>query len=139
VKEPVRHYEKEEAMNVYLVRSAQTKHLHGIVWGTLDQIWDVVDEVTEPEDFEFAKLGPGGMFSEAGLAPRFINEADSPDVTALPNGVLLPPHLNPAELTFGALTDPDRLRWRRFDDTLGKHGLVSRICAAVDAQKGGEE
>ncbi|WP_176086283.1 hypothetical protein [Martelella sp. HB161492] len=125
-------------MSVYLVRSSTTKHLHGIVWGNLDQIWDVVDEAIEPEDFEFAKLGPGGMFSAKGIAPRVIDETDSPEAPALPNGGYLPPHLAPSELTFDALVYPDGLRWRRFDDTLGKHGLVSRICAAVDARKGGE-
>ncbi|AJY46985.1 hypothetical protein [Martelella endophytica] len=125
-------------MSNYLVRSIETKHLHGIVWGNLDDIWDVVDEVAEPSDFEFAKLGPGGMFSEAGIAARISDDTDSSDSTPLPNGGYLPPDLDPSEVTFYALTEPDRLRWRRFDDTLGKHGLVTRIFAAVDAKNDGD-
>ncbi|AJY46512.1 hypothetical protein [Martelella endophytica] len=125
-------------MNVYLVRSADTKQLHGIVWGNLDQIWDVVDEVAEPSDFEFAKLSPGGLFSEVGIEPRVSDDTHSPDEPALPNGGYLPPDLDPSEVTFYALTEPDCLRWRRFDDTLAKHGLVSRIFAAVDGQNGGD-
>ncbi|MEO1987415.1 MAG: hypothetical protein ABGX47_12340 [Martelella sp.] len=40
----------------YLAWSAQTRHLRGVVWGNLNQIWYVVDEVTEPEDFEILRL-----------------------------------------------------------------------------------
>ncbi|WP_180897342.1 hypothetical protein [Martelella soudanensis] len=125
-------------MSVYLVRSPQTKHLHGIVWGNLNQIWDVVDEVTEPEDSEFIRLGPGGMFSGTGRAPRVVDESGSLIATALKNGGFLPAYLEPTGLTFHVLTEPDSLRLRRFDDRLGKHGLASRICAVVDAQKGGD-
>ena len=86
-----------------------TTLLHGIAWGNLDQILNVVDEVVEPQDFESPKLGLGGLLSETEIALHLIDP-----------------------------TDLDRLCWRRFDDALGKHGLVSWILAAADLQKGEE-
>nr|WP_272211449.1 hypothetical protein [Marinicella sp. W31]MDC2877337.1 hypothetical protein [Marinicella sp. W31] len=50
----------------------------------------------------------------------------------------MPADLDPSERTFDALFDPDSLRWRPFDDTLGKHGMVSRIVVSLDDRKGGD-
>ncbi len=125
-------------MSVYLVRAAETKMLHGIVWGNLDQIWDALDEMDQPEFFEYAKLKPGGLLSPSGIAPAKTNETDRTTQTPLANGGFLPADMEPSERTFDALFDPDSLRWRRFDDTLGKHGMVSRIFADMNAKKGAE-
>ena len=126
----------EAAMSVYLIRASETKKLHGIVWGSLDQIWDVVDEIEEPEFFEYAKLKPGGLISPTGIDPAKTSETRFSEIPPLPNGGFLPADLDPSERTFDALFDPDDLRWRRFDDTLGKHGMVSRIMATIDAHNG---
>ena len=92
----------------------------------------------QPEFFEYAKLKPGGLLSPSGIEPAKSNETCCTTPTPLANGGFLPADMEPSERTFDALFDPDSLRWRRFDDTLGKHGMVSRIFADMNAEKGVE-
>lgn len=106
----------------YLVRDVEEKKIQGIVWGSLDEIWDTVDEWGDPALFEFARLPSGGL-----MDPRPIVE--------IPNSA----KSNVDEVGFDfaqfvcsgkidiALDEPDRLRWRRFDCANVGHGMIARL------------
>lgn len=47
-------------MPVYMVRHRKTREVYGIVWGNA---WDVVDQYTDPFQFEVAVVKTGGIIS----------------------------------------------------------------------------
>lgn len=59
-------------MKVYLVREAETTAVHGIFWAkSLADLWDAVDEMGDPSDFEWAKIwGASGVWRSGALSPK---------------------------------------------------------------------
>lgn len=70
-------------MNVYLVRMVDGKEAVGIFWArNLDDLWLVVDEITNPGDCECAKItktGEAGGVAWAGRTELTFPPAPEPD------------------------------------------------------------
>lgn len=50
---------------VYLVRHVETKDVQGLFWASnLDMLWDYMDSIGDPVDFEFADLGAHGAIAD---------------------------------------------------------------------------
>lgn len=48
-------------MNIYLVRSIETKRFEGVYWAnSLGDLWDTFDQFGDPFGYEFAKLSEPG-------------------------------------------------------------------------------
>lgn len=124
-------------MKVYLVRHIETKEIQGVFWGSLSEIWDCFDELSDPSDCEYAPLRPGAIYTNApygkGRVARPYDEETDEDVTFDWSGFVANETFRDA-LHF----DHERLRWKRFDYSSEGVGLLARIFRAAKEKADGE-
>lgn len=110
-------------MGTYLVRHIKTKEIQGIFWGSLDEIWDAMDELGDPFGFEYAALAPGALYTDAPIGKgRVINEP----LTGTD------PHFSwdgftSSEKFTEQLALHNKLRWKPFDPANEGHGVLARL------------
>ena len=121
-------------VKVFLVREAESYVLAGIFWARDPAtLWDLVDEMGGPAFFEYAELGPGGLFTyePIGTRPPVPQRGDELDdesaagQAALTAGLSLA-NFEFAESTLNDVTEMDALRWRRFDPADEGVGAAAR-------------
>lgn len=72
---------------IYLVRHIESHEVQGLFWGSPREIWDQMDEIGNPTEFEFATLMPGALYTHApigsGPVPLQFDdmEEDSPGMS----------------------------------------------------------
>lgn len=107
-------------MDVYLVRHIETKEVQGLFWGTLDEIWDQLDELTDPLGFEYARLKAGALYNTFQIGEGRVVD---PDLSFDWSDFF-------ASETFREeLHGARKLRWKPFDATDQGHGLLARMKA----------
>lgn len=112
-------------MGTYPVRHIETKELQGIFWGSLEEIWDCMDELADPHHFEYAKLSFGALYSHAPIGQGRavpVDDCYADDFAGFDWSGFEPSENFGFQLYIG-----DTLRWRRFDAADTGHGLVAQI------------
>lgn len=129
-------------MSVYIVRHIETKEIHGLVWGTLDQIWDIVDSEFDPYGFEFAKVPCGGLLTDeaSGKGQRYPTLADweaweASEDEGAPEPSFDWGRFREDDLLHEKLSHQKNLRWRSFDSATDGHGMVARIYANIERNR----
>jgi len=114
-------------MKAYLVRERGKKILHGIFWAqNLGALWDTVDEMGDPSDFEYRQpLGSGGMWHNIPIG-EIETESWADEIEGCeeekPASVSLD---TMSELMCETMDTEDG--WKRFDFTNVGHGMLARI------------
>ena len=99
-------------MNVYLVRAVDRKEAVGVFWArNVAELWDVVDEITDPSDCECARITkddePGGI-AWAGRTALTFPPAPEPDDDI----DLRMTETSATWSLMSAILDADELRWK---------------------------
>lgn len=119
-------------MRVYLVRHIETKEVQGLFWGSLDDIWDQLDELADPLGFEYAPLKPGALYNnfpigEGRVALQYDDALTEEQEEA--GDYFKWDGFSESECFASQLFQQSRLHWRPFDATDVGHGLLARVFA----------
>lgn len=117
-------------MQIYLVRRIEDHGILGIFWGSKADVWDCVDEVADPADYEYAAIRrPGGLYHGGEKEPQAVQFAmdyegeNAPDFTF--------EGYEPSELLSDAVYNQASLRWYPFDGACEGVGIIARAVERV--------
>ena len=119
-------------MACYIVRRRKRHSLLGLYAATsLANLWDQVDEVAEPSDYEWRKIKNGGMYypkDEPSDLSKIEDEDEVHKIAELEDKL----HTTTTELLFDRWQDGKRKKWTRFDFANEGVGLIARILADIN-------
>ncbi len=117
-------------MPAYMVRNADTKTICAlIVAQSIAELWDTVDEVADPADFEYRRVSRGGIIctGEQEFATSKTYPLDGEDEGAphtVETGFFSPEGV---ALTEMADIEATKGRWTRFDFADEGDGMIARL------------
>lgn len=119
-------------MTCYIVRRRKKHSLLGLYAATsLANLWDQVDEIADPPDYEWRKIKNGGIYfpNDEPSDLSKIEDEDKMHKTAEAEDKL---HATTTELLFHRWQDGKSKKWTRFDFANEGVGLIARIMADVN-------
>ena len=110
-------------MNIYLVREAGTTKIHGVFWANNPaELWEAVDEMSDPSAFEFAKIRePGGIWHEMPMLEVLPSTQSGED------GHILHPLTLPGEHLCYQIFSQSKHKWTRFDYADEGVGILAQL------------
>lgn len=116
-------------MKVYLVRRVEDKGILGVFWGSPACVWDCIDEIADPSDYEAAVLERGAIYAcdKEPVWSQWENE----DSDLQPEDFS---GYTPSEGLGIAIRDQESLRWKRLDYADEGVGLIARIRERLPAK-----
>lgn len=134
-------------MSGYLVRHRERKTLLGLfVASDLDWLWDLVDEICDPFDYEWSRIANASLachgpneFATEDHYPAFEPADDDSDPDPEPRALhpdFPQPNGPDMRVMFSEYIDLKwgKRRWTPFDSAIEGHGVIARIARRVDEE-----